>query len=216
MLELLLKDFPDHYKLIRKVGVENKSFDSNFSLTDLKSCVDCHNKTNYFYRQCMDQKVFSVSTNEKVDVINHEKYIQQYSDKSEIASGGCCDYLLSSTNKVAFVDLTCTRPSYIDGHRVGIEFREGKRSVAFKQLKDSIDRLSVCPTIYTHIQHCVKKDAILALRKKEFIFESEKSPETHMQSFMKMASEQSKYGIVQDMGNGFSFAVYEYPKVYIW
>ena len=218
MLTLLNKDFPEYYNLNRKVIVVNQLYNSDFPLTDWKSCAGCQVESYYFYRQCLDKEVFKVSIkgNEGIYVINHEKYVQQYSDKPGITFGGSCDYLLCSTNKVAFVDLTCSRPSYIEGRQVGSEFKEGKRSVAFKQLKDSIARLAVCPTIHTYLQNCVKKDAILALRKKEFVFDVDSSPELHMQAFMKMSSEQAKSGMIQDMGNGFSFIVNEYPNVYVW
>ena len=213
MLTLLKKDFPDYYRLTRRILVECKTYVSDFSLTDWKSCNDCQSHTKYFYLQC-DKEVLRIATSKGINVINLEDYFQQYSDKKEIVSGGCCDLLLYEAEKVAFIDLTCTRPVYIDNHIVDKKFKEGKRPVAFKQLKDSIAKLSVCPTISTYLQKCIEKVAILALRKKEFAVEL--LPESPMQSFMKMANEQSKSGMIQDMGNGFTFIVHEYPKVYNW
>lgn len=216
MLALLNKDFPEYYNLNRRVIVDYQSYNSGFSLTDWKSCIDCQAKSYYFYRQCHEKVVLNVAVSQRVDVINIENYFQQYNDKVEIASGGRCDFLLYSTNKVAFIDLTCSRPTFLEDHLVANRVRPGKRPIAFKQLKDSITKLSVCPTIDSFFQNCVEKVAILALRKKEFVFEVDPSPELHMQTFMRMSNEQAKSGIIQDMGNGFSFIVNEYPNVYVW
>ncbi len=216
MLELLNKDFPKYYNLNRKVIVERQSYDSDFPLNDWKSCTDCQAKSYYFYRQCLVKEVIRIAVSQTIEVINIENYFQQYNDKQEIASGGCCDYLLYSNDKVAFIDLTCIRPKFIEEHLVDNRPNVGKRTVAYKQLKESISKLSVCPTIYSYFQNCVEKVAILALRKKEFVFDANRSPELYMQAFMKMASEQTKSGMIQDMDNGFSFIVNEYPNVYCW
>lgn len=216
MLALLNKDFPEYYNLNRKVVVEYQSYDSSFPLTDSKSCIDCQANSHYFYRQCYEKVVLNVAVSQRVDVISIENYFQQYNDKVEIASGGRCDFLLYSTDKVAFIDLTCSRPAFVEDHLVANRPKPGKRSIAFKQLKDSITKLSVCPAIDSFFQNCVEKVAILALRKKEFVFEVDSSPELHMQTFMKMSNEHARSGVIQDMGNGFSFIVYEYPNVYVW
>ena len=149
-------------------------------------------------------------------MINLEKYFQQFANHKQIALGGNCDLLLYSQDKVAFIDLTCMRPEFLEAHLVDGKLKKGKRAIAYSQLLDSINKLSVVPNISDALQGRAEKVAILALRKKIFAFDEIPNKQEPMLSFFRMSNEQTKSGVTQDMGNGFVFLVNEYPNVYSW
>ena len=216
MKRLLEIVYPSFHHLNRSIVVNEDTYDSDFTVTDWKACTDCQNNTPYFYNQCYHQEVLKVSTTKEIKLISLENYFQQFSDKKEIVSGNTCDYLLYGQNKIVFTDLTCIRPNYIDSHIVEGKHKEGKRAQVFKQIKDSITRLSVCPEISEQIASYNEKIALFALRKKEFAFDHLDEGLKPMVSFMRMTNEQTKLGIAQQMEYGFKFITNEYPKSYQW
>lgn len=124
--------------------------------------------------------------------------------------------ILYGQNKIVFTDLTCIRPIYIESHIVEGKQKEGKRAKVFKQIKDSITRLSGCPKISERIASYNEKIALFALRKKESAFDNTDEVQKSMQSFMRMTNEQTTNSIAQPMGNGFTFTTNEYPQSYPW
>ena len=216
MKRLLEIEYPSFHNLNRKVEVNEETYVSDFSITDWKACTDCQNFTPYFYRQCFHQEVLKVSTTEEIKLISLENYFQQFSNKKEITTGNTCDYLLYGQNKILFTDLTCMRPHYIESHIVEGKQKEGKRAKVFKQIKDSITRLSVCPEILERISSYNEKVALFALRRKESAFDNTDEGIKPMNSFMRMTNEQTTNGIAQQMENGFKFIINEYPRSYQW
>lgn len=216
MKSLLEIAYPSFHHLNREIVVREHAYDSDFAITDWKSCTDCSDKTSYFYNQCYHKEVLKISTSEQVKVISLEDYFLQYSNKKEIVSGNICDYLLYGQDKIVFADLTCMRPFHIESHVVDGKQKEGKRAKVVKQINDSIERLKLCPAVSERIESYEEKVALFALRKKESAFDKLEEAQRSMTSFMRMTNEQTMSGITQQMNNGFSLVINEYPKPYKW
>lgn len=203
MKDLIERAFSTYNPNIR---VSEDVKDSDFGLTDTKSCNDCWNNTRYFAESCDDKTVLNIHNTEKVRVICLEKVFQDCTN-TEAALGGCCDYLLYSNHKIAVTDLTCSRPEFITQGTKG-----GKRATAYQQMSDSIEKLQKFDSIADRINQMDSKVAIFAIRKKIFAVEgNEDSPQRSMKAFLQM-----NVNPAIDMGNGFHFITQEYPQTYTW
>lgn len=167
-----------------------------FGLADEISCRDCSSLTRYFYVSCTDRIVLRVISNYDVHVVNLEKVFQS-SGNEDLMQGGCCDYLLYSDNRLVLADLSCSRPNYV----------EKKRATAYRQTSDSIDKLRLFHDMAEKIECFERRDAMLAVRKKEFALEHADHAVESMSSFLRM-----ELSPRVDMGNGFFFSVFEYPR----
>lgn len=167
-----------------------------FGLADEISCRDCSSLTRYFYVSCTDRIVLRVISNYDVHVVNLEKVFQS-SGNEDLMRGGCCDYLLYSDTRLVLADLSCSRPNYV----------EKKRATAYRQTSDSIDKLRLFHDLAEQIERFERRDAMLAVRKKEFALEHADHAVVAMSSFLRM-----ELSPRVDMGNGFFFSVFEYPR----
>ncbi len=218
MRELLKTKLAASYDSVQNISVDEEFANGNFGVTDPKACNDCAQYTSYFYRSCDYKKVSKHKSEKPVKMIRLEDVFQQFRNVPALTKGGCCDMLMYSEDKVAVMDMTCTRPEYIEEHTTKDKVVKGKRAVAYRQMEDSVKKLRGCDAINDRLKSFRYHVAIFAVRKKIFALEESTSDATTgMESYSKMSNLfKSEVWLLTDMGNGFSFLVQEYPEVYEW
>jgi hypothetical protein len=220
MRDLLETKLAASYGSQQKISVQEDTKSGLFGVNDPKACRDCENRTSYFYCSCEDKKVSMHKSEKPVKIIYLEDVFLQFRNVSSLTKGGCCDMLMYSDDKVVMMDMTCTRPEYVERHTQNGHEVEGKRDVVYRQIEDSVRKLRGCDVINTKLNSFTDRVAIFAVRKKIFAVEeseSETDAAMGMKSYSKMSDDfSSKMGLYTDMGNGFFFLVQEYPKVFEW
>ena len=201
MKESLQKDLL-HYR--QSISICAKEETKDFILTDNKSCNDCNTKSAYFARSCTEHGMLKIHCNTHVEVINIENAIQD-TNNIDLRSGGCCDYLVYDDNKIALIELTCSRPEYINDER------NGKRTKAYKQLSETIKKISSLPNTNIEISKRGEKTAIFGIREKVFALEQADKFQTSMISFTKVYRD-----ITRKLNNGFILTTITYPNTYTW
>lgn len=189
---------------IGTIDLEEDVFSGYFNLTDSKSCNNC---INYFSRGC-NLVVVNIETGEDIHVINLEKIILD-AKKESLITGGLCDCLLYSDNKITLAEFTCCLPEYLENHTVNGEKNSGKRAKAYNQICNTIGKLRTFERINTKIDSYSSRVALFAYRVKETAF-LDKAAKA-MISFFNMSQPRTV-----DMGNGFLFVRHPYPEVYKW
>ncbi len=201
----------DLLKMELSVTIEEdaQAGDRDWGLTDGKSCEDCAIHTNYFYESCKDRLVMKLHSEDDVHVIHLENVFQ---NAMNLRAGGCCDYLLYGADKIVLCELTCTRPEYLDAGNNG-----GKRVKAYSQLSESVKKLNSVDGIAKKLSGFQTREAVFAVRKKEFAFEEQANTvQSPMASFIKITAVNESRGGRTDMENGFEFLTIEYPQIYKW
>ncbi|HRM89869.1 MAG TPA: hypothetical protein PLK68_05335 [Thomasclavelia ramosa] len=218
MRDLLETELAASYGSQQMISVQEDTKSGLFGVNDPKACSDCINRTSYFYRSCEDKKVSKHKSKKLVKIICLEDVFQQFRNVPSLTKGGCCDILMYSDDKVVVMDMTCTRPEYLETHKKDGQEVEGKRDIVYRQIEDSVRKLRGCDVINTKLDSFTDRVAIFAVRKKIFaVEESETDAAMGMKSYSKMSDDfSSKMGLHTDMGNGFFFIVQEYPKVFEW
>ena len=107
-----------------------------FSLVDPKACRDCKFK-------CSDveegRKQLLVNANSEVHVMSVDSVMNNIAEDV----GDTCDYMLDDTEKVAFVEMTCSSSKYVGS----------KRQKARGQLYNTICLLATNPNLQKHIEN---------------------------------------------------------------
>lgn len=201
MKESLQKDLL-HYR--QSISICAKEETKDFILTDNKSCNDCNTKSAYFARSCTEHGMLKIHCNTHVEVINIENAIQD-TNNIDLRSGGCCDYLVYDDNKIALIELTCSRPEYINDER------NGKRTKAYKQLSETIKKITSLPNTNIEISKRGEKISIFGIREKVFALEQADKFQTSMISFTKVYRD-----ITRKLNNGFILTTITYPNTYTW
>lgn len=201
MKESLQKDLL-HYR--KSISICAKEETKDFILTDNKSCNDCNTKSKYFASSCTEHGMLKIHCNTHVEVINIENAIQD-TNNIDLRSGGCCDYLVYDDNKIALIELTCSRPEYINDER------NGKRTKAYKQLSETIKKISSLPNTNIEISKRGEKISIFGIREKVFALEQADRFQTSMISFTKFYRD-----ITRKLNNGFILTTITYPDTYTW
>lgn len=201
MKESLQKDLL-HFR--QSISICAKGEEKDFILTDNKSCNDCYTNSAYFARSCTEHGMLKIHCNTHVEVINIENAIQD-TNNINLRSGGCCDYLVYDDNKIALVELTCSRPQYIDDER------KGKRTKAYTQLSETIKKITSLPNTNVEISKRGEKIAIFGIREKIFGLEQADKFQTSMISFTKVYRD-----ITRKLNNGFILTTITYPNTYTW
>ena len=201
MKESLQKDLL-HYR--QSISICAKEETKDFILTDNKSCNDCNTKSAYFARSCTEHGMLKIHCNTHVEVINIENAIQD-TNNIDLRSGGCCDYLVYDDNKIALIELTCSRPEYINDER------NRKRTKAYKQLSETIKKITSLPNTNIEISKRGEKTAIFGIREKVFALEQADKFQTSMISFTKVYRD-----ITRKLNNGFILTTITYPNTYTW
>lgn len=201
MKESLQKDLL-HYR--QSISICAKEETKDFILTDNKSCNDCNTKSAYFARSCTEHGMLKIHCNTHVEVINIENAIQD-TNNIDLRSGGCCDYLVYDDNKIALIELTCSRPQYINDEP------KGKRTKAYKQLSETIQKITSLPNTNIEISKRGEKTAIFGIREKVFALEQADKFQTSMISFTKVYRD-----ITRKLNNGFILTTITYPNTYTW
>lgn len=176
MKESLQKDLL-HYR--KSISICAKEETKDFILTDNKSCNDCNTKSKYFASSCTEHGMLKIHCNTHVEVINIENAIQD-TNNIDLRSGGCCDYLVYDDNKIALIELTCSRPEYINDER------NRKRTKAYKQLSETIKKITSLPNTNIEISKRGEKISIFGIREKVFALEQADKFQTSMISFTKV------------------------------
>ena len=211
MKDILQSDFAKGYGLTRQVPLLYSECSGSFSLNDSKACAVCKEP----YRPSCDETVLTVKVCREITKIDFEAFINGFQGK---IGGGRCDYLLYSEYKIALVELTCINPKYLgprfkDGQKV-----EGKQERAYKQIKDSIDKLIQVPSLKEKVDSYPNKVGLFGYRAKSVapFMGNVDEVAKGMEDFMKVTSEIDSLNLSTDMGNGFLFMKVGYPDIYDW
>jgi hypothetical protein len=134
MKTLLETALPQSYGSEQKITVTEEFQKGTFGVTDPKSCNDCKTHSSYFY-QCCNRNVSMHNSSVIVHIIRLEEVFQQFKKVSALKEGGCCDMLMYTNDKVAVMDMTCSRPDYIDD-REGSDGKTKKRQACCRLLSN--------------------------------------------------------------------------------
>lgn len=209
-----MKDLLDnHFVPAKGTPVGSVSCDAttksgDFSLVDNRACSQCK---PFFHSSC-NNEVLKLHADNPVEIIEHEKLILDL--KAE--KGGVCDYLISSDNKVLFIDLTCGMSQYLESHLVDGEAKEGKKAKSRKQTEMSINRLYEEQHLASHLDSFPNKVAMLGYRNIDdelFANCSSKITSAEDASLSMMKHLQSRR-LATPLSHGFNFVMIRYPDVY--
>lgn len=218
MKNLLENHLAVSYGSTRKISVQEKTNYGDFEVTDPKSCKDCEEHSSYFYRSCVDKQVSKHNSSKLVKLIRLEDVFQEFTKISALSQGGCCDMLMYSEDKIVLMDMTCSRPQYLES-RIDSDgtMKRGKRAIAYHQLEDSVKKLRGCEIINKKLNTYKDRISIFAVREKKFALEEEKNNALKsMKNFSKMSRLTEGIDLRINMGNGFYFVVQKYPEIFYW
>lgn len=211
MKDILQSDFSKGYGLTRQVPLLYSEYSGSFSLKDSKACAVCEEP----YRPSCDETVLTVKVCSEITKIDFEAFINGFQGK---IGGGRCDYLLYSDYKIALVELTCIKPKYLGPHLKDGQKVEGKQERAYKQIKDSIDKLIQVPSLKEKVDSYPNKVGLFGYRAKSvapFMGDVDDVAK-RIEDFMKVTFEIDSLNLSTDMGNGFQFMKVGYPNMYDW
>lgn len=219
MKELLETCFGKHYQSTKQVSVNCKTLKGQIPFADPKACADCKIHTPEQEATCDKVVLYCNTSDQEIDAIELESFIDNYKHLKNIPSGKKCDLLLVGENKIVFCDLTCSLSKYIDLFVMADGTpKTGKRTMVRTQIGNAIALLMAVPEIATTIDLKTDKVAMFAYREK---------PDTVTNTFDKRIVETMRsFGVktdkvlgkpmFSDMGNGFVFTEVRYPEPYVW
>lgn len=210
MKTLLENDFVAYYG--KHVGSHYVQLSQISGIVRLCDSVACNQCLNFFRYNCQHE-VFVIKCASVVNVIDYEKFINDC-----VIKGDKCDLILYDTDKIVFVEFTCSMEGLLAIHlRDGIP-QQGKRMKARHQLSNSIQALCNVSSINDAISKFQQREAIFAYRiKDEDLFRNvpvviEKSERI----WMELARQRESQQLILPMPNGFSFQMVKYPDEYVW
>lgn len=167
MKTLLETYFGSYYNSTKAASASSRVYTGMFSCRDSKACATCSIKTPSQAKNCSDGVLICDAGVEGVEVIEFEKFIDNYNRLKSIPSKSRCDLLMTSKNKIVFCDMTCSNPKYIDTFTQSDgSVHMGKRYEARKQIENSIKLLMPIPEIGHAIKNKSNKIALFAYRQK--------------------------------------------------
>lgn len=219
MKELLEIYFGKHYQSPKSALVISDIKKGVFSLSDPKACADCKKYTPGKEVDC-DRIVLCLNSDvHEVEVIQLEKFVDNYANLKAIPNGKKCDLLLVGNEKIVFCDMTCSKARYIDPYVMqdGTQ-KTGKRDTVKKQIANSISLLQNVPEIASEIDVKNQKIALFAYRTKDEMKSDafDREVVSKMQLFGMTTDRHIKEPMFSDIGCGFLFTEIKYPEVYLW
>lgn len=217
-MKTLLESYFGRYYHSTKVAFANsRVYTGKFSCRDEKACATCSIKTPIQAKNCSDGVLICDAGQEDVDVIEFEKFIDNYNRLKSIPSKSRCDLLMTSKNKIVFCDMTCSNPKYIDTFtRSDGSVHMGKRYEARKQIENSIKLLMPIPEIGCVIKNKSDKIALFAYREKPTELKDAFDREVTSGIRALCKENKDKDQMFSVMANGFLFTEVSYPDVYRW
>lgn len=217
MKGVLEKFFGSFYGSPKSVKVISEQKTGVFEHADDKACAGCARNTKSFFEGC-DQKVLRCDAGEQeVEVIELELFVANYNGLKKLRPNYVCDLLLVGDDKVVFCDLACYNPKYIDSFvkSDGTE-QLGKRLAVWRQIDNSIEKLTGVPEIAGEILSKSKRIGLFAYRRKEkAVTDSVDSTAlTGMRSLIDPTKDAATN--IGKLGKGFQFIEVVYPETYIW
>lgn len=131
-----------------EAGIDSKDFtvpieqkDSPFTLTDIKSCLACHQMPTRVDRKDCNEEILKINNNGVViDVVRFEQFINQFAELKDYQR---CDLVMADSGdehkKIVFCDLCCYEEKYVEPNNGA--YPEGKRAKARQQMKQSVKLL---------------------------------------------------------------------------
>lgn len=95
MKTLLETYFGGYYNSTKAVSASYRSYHGSFSCRDEKACATCSIKTPAIAENCSDGVLICDAGVEGVEVIEFEKFIDNYNHLKSIPSKSRCDLLMS-------------------------------------------------------------------------------------------------------------------------
>lgn len=219
MKDVLETCFGKHYQSTKRASVESQTMKGLLSFADAKACADCKTHTSGQEATCDKVVMYCNTSDQEIDAIALEKFIDNYRHLKAIPSGKKCDLLLVGENKIVFCDLTCSLSKYLDPFVMADGTpKTGKRTLVRTQIGNSIALLRAVPEIAADMVSKADKMAVFAYREKpENLTDTfDKSVAERMRSFGVKTDKTIDEPMFSDMGNGFLFTEVRYPKPYIW
>lgn len=217
MKTLLETYFGGYYNSTKAVSASSRSYHGSFSCRDEKACATCSIKTPAIAENCSDGVLICDAGVEDVEVIEFEKFIDNYNHLKSNPSKSRCDLLMTSKEKIVFCDMTCSNPKYIDKFtRSDGGVHMGKRYEARKQIENSINLLMPIPEIGRAIKNKSNKIALFAYRQKSTDLKDAFDREVTSGIRVMCRENKDKDQMFSVMPNGFLFTEVSYPDVYRW
>ena len=217
MKEVLEKFFGSFYGSTKTVEVISEQKTGVFERADDKACAGCEGNTKSFFEGC-DQKVLRCDAGEQeVEVIELELFVANYNGLKKLRPNYVCDLLMVGDDKVVFCDLACYNPKYIDSFVKSDGTKQlGKRLTVWRQIENSIEKLTGVPEIADEILSKSKKIGLFAYRRKEKIVTDlvDRTVLTGMRSLIDPTKDAATN--IGKLGKGFQFIEVVYPETYIW
>ena len=217
MKEVLEKFFGSFYGSTKTVKVISEQKTGVFERADDKACAGCEGNTKSFFEGC-DQKVLRCDAGEQeVEVIELELFVANYNGLKKLTPKYVCDLLMVGDDEVVLCDLACYNPKYLKSFvkSDGTE-QLGKRLTVWRQIDNSIEKLTDVPEIAGEILSKSKRIGLFAYRRKEKIVTDlvDSTALTGMRSLIDRTKDAD--AIIGDLKEGFQFIEVVYPETYIW
>lgn len=217
MKTLLETYFGSYYYSTKVASASSRIYTGKFSCRDEKACVSCSIKTPNQAKNCSDGVLSCDAGVEDVEVIEFEKFIDNYNHLKSIPLKSRCDLLMTSKEKIVFCDMTCSNPKYIDKYtRSDGSVHLGKRYDARIQIENSINLLMPIPEIGCAIKNKSDKIALFAYREKPTELKDGFDREVTLGIRALCKENKDKDQMFSVMANGFLFTEVSYPDVYRW
>ncbi len=211
MIDCLQNDFTAHFGLTGTYTVVHYTAQGNVVFHDDKACEDCKKVNKQQCDNATDEQNFLLFSDSDFEVVQIEKYFNQFNGKRAGLSNRC-DLMLFSDDKIAFVDMYCGQQKFIYSYINQKGLQEGKLAKARKQITNVIEKLCEVPSIHLKLLLYHKKTGVFACRKKQPVGEGTLDEE-NMQVFINTTAETDTHTLLT---NGFEFVVVDYPDVYAW
>lgn len=217
MKEVLEKFFGSFYGSPKSVKVISEQKTGVFERADDKACAGCEGSTKSFFEGC-DQKVLRCDAGEQeVEVIELELFVANYNGLKKLTPKYVCDLLMVGDDEVVLCDLACYNPKYLKSFvkSDGTE-QLGKRLTVWRQIGNSIEKLTDVPEIAGEILSKSKRIGLFAYRRKEKIVTDlvDRTALTGMRSLIDRTKDAATN--IGKLGKGFQFIEVVYPETYIW
>ena len=208
MEQLLCTDYPQAFGLTRRTILISKitKFDI-FDVCDAKACHQCPH-------ECQNKGILKVFSDIDVTELDIEEYFKQFQNTRADVSGSRCDKLMydNQGRRIAFVELTCKEVT----EERNLLSLDSKRTKAYEQLKNSIDKLKSTSSINARIDSFSVKSAIFAYRQNDLISSLSSVLKDGVSPFIKPMQLAENHNLSVDMGNGFDFHQIRYPELLKW
>lgn len=219
MKELLEAFFGKHYQSTKQETADCHILKGLFTQTDSKACGDCRTHSPAVEVDC-DKVVLKCNSSEQLlEVIELEKFINKYAHLKALPSGRKCDLLLVGKDKIVLCDMTCSKAKFIDPFTMKDGTPKiGKRNVAKEQICCSIKLLMEVPEIAADINQKKDKIALFAYREKPKSVNDDFYARFsgNMRLFKAIEDKAFREPMFSDVENGFLFAEVRYPDTYYW